>query len=122
MMSIAFNQILSRFLQDMSTFNMFHDAIVGAVSKHFPTVEKIVCEFHGICFCDECCNMYKLNNFSGFLNTCDHDDADCAVACISEKRINQLQLLLKYAEHMEEVEEEKILNEALAGDNYTQAC
>ena len=115
-MSATFNRLVTEFLPNMSTFTDFYNAVNTAISKHFPKIGKTVCEFHDVCFCDECCDMYKLNNFSNFLNTCEHADAGCAILGISEKKINQLQLLVKFAEHMETLEDIKLLDEPFTAD------
>ena len=115
-MSATFNKLVTDFLPNMSTFTDFYNAVNTAISKHFPKMCKTVCDFHDVCFCDECCDTYKLNNFSEFLNACEHCDATCAIVGISETKINQLQLLVKFAEHMESLEDLRLLEEPSTAD------
>ena len=113
-MSSSFDKVVSSFLNSMTSFEEFTASINSAILKHFPLLAKPVCPFHDICFCDECCELYKNDKFTYFLNSCEHECAQCLDAAVSVKRISQLELLLQYAQHLERTDEEALMKESLA--------
>ena len=75
--------------------------VEASISKHFPNFLQPLCQTHDVCWCDECLMWYKTSGFTMFRNSCEHFDAQCQDVNFSAKRINQLQLILKYADHLE---------------------
>ena len=71
------------------------------LEKNFPKIKQNVCNYHGICWCAICVQEYKENGFTMFNNSCSHFEAQCTDVEYSLEMINQIEFLLKYANHLE---------------------
>ena len=95
----------------VSTLAYLFAIVEASVNKHFPKLTQPLCEFHEVCWCVQCLTEYKTSGFTKFRNACEHLDAQCSDAHLSTQYINQLQLILKYADHLEASAEEKIIRQ-----------
>lgn len=95
----------------VSTLAYLFAIVEASVNKHFPKLPQPLCEFHEVCWCDQCLTEYKTSGFTNFRNACEHLDTQCLDAQLSVHYINQLQLILKYADHLEASAEEKIIKQ-----------
>ena len=92
-----------------STLTYLFSMVDDSISKHFPKFSIPLCQTHNVCWCEECLLYYQTTGFTKFRNSCDHFEAQCLEASFSPLRINQLQLILKYADHLEATVEEEII-------------
>ena len=67
---------------------------------------------------------YKATGFTIFRNSCEHFNAQCQDVSFSVQRINQLQFILKYADHLEALEEAEIIRclDSLEGNAAMEDC
>ena len=93
----------------MSAYRKFREEASELVNRIFPKLRGCVCPFHDICFRDECVDEYKKDVFASFHNHCAHENAQCMIAADSEKRITQLELIVRYAEQVSSDEEAALL-------------
>ena len=108
-MDSTFNTVIDTLLPRMSAYRKLREEAAELVNRIFPKLGGCVCPFHNICFRDECMNEYVKDVFTSFHNHCTHEDAQCMIAAVSEKRITQLELLLRYAEKVSDDEEAALL-------------
>ena len=61
---------------------------------------------------------YRVTGFTKFRNSCEHFDAQCLEAAVSECRINQIQFILQYVDRLEEEVETEVIGriEDVVGD------
>lgn len=95
----------------VSTLAYLFTIVEASVNKHFPKLPQPLCEFHEVCWCVQCLTEYKTSGFTKFRNACEHLDVQCSDAHLSTHYINQLQLILKYADHLEASAEEEIIRQ-----------
>ena len=92
-----------------STLDYLFSVTTASIGKHFPKFAQPLCQTHDVCWCEECLVWYRATGFTKFRNSCEHFDAQCLEAAVSEHRINQLQFILKYADRLEEDVETEVI-------------
>jgi hypothetical protein len=107
-----------------STLTYLFSSVNASISKHFPNFSQPLCQAHDVCWCEECLMEYKTTRFTMFRNSCEHFDAQCQEVSFSVQHINQLQLILKYADHLEAAEEAEIIRhlDSLEGNDDMSGC
>lgn len=108
-MDLTFNTVVNTFFPRMSAYRKFREESAELVNRIFPPLRGYVCPYHDICFHDECANEYVKDTFASFHNRCAHESAQCMIAADSEKRINQLEFIFRYAEKVSDDEEAVLL-------------
>ena len=81
-----------------STLDYLFSVTTASIGKHFPKFAQPLCQAHDVCWCEECLVWYRSTGFTKFRNSCEHFDAPCLEAAVSEHHINQIQFILKYVE------------------------
>ena len=92
-----------------STLDYLFSVITASIGKHFPKFTQPLCQTHDVCWCEECLVWYRATGFTKFRNSCEHFDAQCLEAAVSERRINQIQFILQYVDRLEEEVETEVI-------------